>query len=278
MSGFDLVPDLKFLLSDAPDRFAFEREIRLFQFQTWIYDEEMAQVAGRLAAGALLRSREKDLIKSKPINRRTINSKVLIRLLKDPDYRSLYDGVFERNGWTELVTTITSETFNRQMFERRKVAETVCEMVDFRFRGIDHATLPPKLFNISRSEFYRWHNHPNGSLSWRTIRSRWQTNRSSAPFLYASERLGYNFFPSTFDPARPRKSLAANAPNQARLRKFMKISFYVAEKLDANVLDEYMGIDKILSGRLRPKTKRLDADQLARIEDYSDNRDRMRSS
>jgi hypothetical protein len=189
MSSINVQATLNGLISNEPEKFPYERAIRLFQFQTWIYfsdDQRMADAAGKIAAAAFLRKLEREATKNIPgIGRgMDVNSKVLIKLLKTRDYGRLYDEFFKEDGWTGLLRTFSVEHFNKSVAERRKEAETVSEMIDFRFRGLDHKTLDAKQSNISRSEFYRWHEHSSGRLSWRTIRTRWKESRDSAPFLY----------------------------------------------------------------------------------------------
>lgn len=273
MSTFEF-GDIDCLITSRPERFRFEREIRLFQFQTWTYfpdDYKIVDAAGRLAAAALLRAYERAHAKKPPgmSGYREINSKILIGFLKDRRYGALYDALFRQNGWTEFLDTPGAEEFNAAVLDQRRKAETVSQMIDFLFRAIDHGTMTKKQATISRAEFYRWYKHPNGELSWRTIRSRWSANRTSAPFLYASEILGFKFFPPNFDWRRPKASLAANAPNQKKIRDFVKTSLYVAEKINSDVLEEFLA-DQPVAGRLRPATDPLDEGILGKMRLYKD--------
>ena len=191
--SFDVEAVLSGLISKEPEKFLYERTIRFFQFQTWIYfsdDERMVDAAGKLAAAAFMRKIERETAKKIPGIRRAVdvNSKVLIQLLNTRKYSRLYNEFFQEDGFTGLLRTFSVEEFNKNVATRSKEAETVSEMIDFRFRGLDYKTLDAKQFNISRSEFYRWYKHPSGPLSWKTIRTRWKESRDSAPFLYVSEK------------------------------------------------------------------------------------------
>jgi hypothetical protein len=281
MMSIDVEAVVNGLISKKPDKFPYERAIRFFQFQTWIYfsdDQRMVDAAGKLAAAAFLRKLERETAKRIPgIGRgMDVNSKILIQLLKTRQYSRLYNEFFQENGWTGLLTTFSPEHFNKSVAERRKAAETVSEMVDFRFRGLDHKTLDPKQSNISRSEFYRWYKHSNGPLSWKTIRSRWKDNRSSAPFLYANEKFGDIDLP-VFDPVRPTKLLLEAVANQEKIRRFVGTSLYVAEVINADILEDYLGLKALAVPRLRPKTLALSESDLVKMNSYKEKRDEMRS-
>src|SRR6266478_6936923 len=109
----DLNDTIDLLASEPSQRqpaFPFEREIRLYQFQTWIYfprDSKMLKIAGRLAATKMLERIEKDYLASRA--KRRINSRRLEYLLENSVYRALYDAVIARyGGWTRLLRTIPS--------------------------------------------------------------------------------------------------------------------------------------------------------------------------
>lgn len=281
MSSFDLQAILKSLISTAPEKLPFERAIRLFQFQTWIYfsdDLKMVEAAGKIAAAAFLRKLERGSTKKIPGMGRgmDVNSKVLIKLLKTQNYSCLYDEFFKEDGWTSLLRTFSTEHFNKSVVERCKAAETVSEMIDFRFRGLDHKMLDAKQFNISRSEFYRWYKHPKGRLAWRTIRSRWKDNRDSSPFLYVSEKFGGIGLPQ-FDPKRPATTISEAMPNQQKLLKFIGMSLYVAETIDAHILSDYPELKNLAVQRIKPKTSVFTESDSAKMKLYKEKRDEMRS-
>jgi hypothetical protein len=284
MMSFDLLSVVNSLTSNGPEKYRHERVISLFQFQTWIYfpeDHHMVDAAGKLAAAAFLRKHEREIGKNIPGmgGGRDINANVLIKLLRTTDYGRLYDAYFEDGGWTGLLRTLAPEQFNRNITERRKATETVCEMIDFRFRALDHKTLDTKQSNISRSEFYRWHEHPAGKLAWRTIRSRWKDNRSSAPFLYVNERLfGGSFCPPLFDVAQPTKALIGGAPNRQQVRKFIGTSLYVAKTVESDFLKEYDGMETLALPPIRAKTSALSKPDLEKMDFYKEKRDEMRSN
>ncbi|MBR0939248.1 hypothetical protein [Bradyrhizobium jicamae] len=281
MATFQL-DDLKALLSNEPEAFPHERAIRHLQFRIWLLFPEEYQIVdavGRIAAAAFLRDYEAENTPrvARAIDRmrgdRNATSKFLIQLLKQAEYRELYDALFGRAGWTILAQTPSFDELNRRVVARTKEVETVYEMTDFRFRMLDHNTLDKKAeANISRGEFYRWYEHPHGDLSWRTIRSRWQQLRGSAPFLYANAKLGADFLPSGF----ARKDLASKGVNKAKLKQFIGVAIYVADKIDSSAFSDY-GIEEPLVKPLRPSTQAFEQHEIEKMGKYKDLVDNMRS-
>jgi hypothetical protein len=281
---FELSSVLDCLISNRPEKYLDERAISLFQFQTWIYfpdDKDMVDSAGKLAAAAMLRKFERKNTNVIPGMGRgkNVSSEVLIKLLKETEYGLLYNAFFGEDGFTKLLEPYSPEQFNRNVDDRCKAAKTVSEMIDFRFRLRDHEDLDARHSNISRSEFYRWHNHPGGTLSWRTIRSRWKDNRTSAPFLYVNEKLfGSVFSPSLFDLIKTPKTLRQGAAKPAEVQKFVGQSLYVAKKIDADILEEYDGFASLQLPLIRPETSAFRKGELAKMDLYEERRDTMRSS
>jgi hypothetical protein len=64
LNNFDIDDCVKLLLDAREEKFSYERCIRLFQFQTWIWYPSKRGIApraaGRLAAAAILREIEED--------------------------------------------------------------------------------------------------------------------------------------------------------------------------------------------------------------------------
>ena len=280
---FNLSSLVNSLITNEPEKYLHEREVSLFQFRTWIYfsdDQRMVDAAGKLAAAAFLRKHEREAARKIPGMGRgmEVDSKCLIKLLRTADYSNLYNAFFAENGWTGLLRTLSPTDFNRNVAERRKAVETVYEMIDFRFRALNHKTLTANQSNVSRGEFYRWHEHPAGELSWRTIRSRWKDNRSSAPFLYVSEKFGPSFYPPLFDGVRPTKAIIEGTPGRSQVRRFVGMSLYVAETIVSDLLSEYDGMKTLAVPRIRPKTSALSTGDLAKMEYYKEKRDEMRNN
>jgi hypothetical protein len=252
------------LLSDptkrAPD-FPFEREIRLHQFQTWIYfpDIEIVQMAGRIVATLLLMHHELGIpyTSIRPLPERKIFSVAYAQLLTQPKYQQLFDAVIgEYGGWGQLLFTYTPIQFDDELKKRINAAETVCKMMDSRFRYFAHGGENSKQANIRHSEFYRW-KEPGAKLSWKTIRSRWQANRESAAFLYVSER--FEFSPAKFWSMGFLSSLADAAADIARIRKFFGYAAFVIDTLREHFPDQFPIQIPNSVKRRRPQTKPLRA-------------------
>src|SRR5215469_16368989 len=96
MIDLDQKDAIALLADERKPSFSFEREIRLFQFQTWIYfpeSEAMHRAAGLLAAAKLL-----EHIQEKTFSTPSLPAKLLKRLLENVDYISLYDAIFAPEG------------------------------------------------------------------------------------------------------------------------------------------------------------------------------------
>jgi hypothetical protein len=262
MATFDLVPHLSMLIGQTQETFPDESNIRLLQFKMWLLfpdDYEIVDNAGRLLAAKLLRDIERaesSSVGPAMTGNRELSAKTLTTLLKKPEYKKMYNALFGTQSWTVLARSKSLSEIDELITRRRSEVETVCEMIDYRFRTIDHGTRTDKEANISRSEFYRWYEHPHGKLSHRTLRERWKHLRDSAPFLYASEKLGLAFVPQNV-----RSSTSFKAPiNRRRLKKFIAHSLYVAHKIQSDIFDTWRLKD------LRVDRKRLDSSPFLEVE------------
>lgn len=210
-------------------------------------------------------------------DRLDVSATELRKFLKDPEYRQLYNCFFSTDGWIQLANAMTVEEFNKKVVERRQQIDTVCEMIDYRFRRADNETLRPEEYNISRGEFYRWHKHPAGRLSWKTIRQRWSQNKLSACFLYVSERFGFDLAPPVLDLKRHPRALVKEAPNEQKLKDFLATSLYVAEKIGDEVLEELESFPRRFLPRIQPETKPVDPQVLKKMSRYKELHDEMRT-
>ena len=278
---FHLSSVVNFLTSSTPEKYSNQRAIELFQFRTWIYfpdDNAMIDAAGKLAAAAFLRKLERVAAKTNPEigGQGLLDAKQLINLLRTPEYSRVYNAHFMNGGWSSLLRAISPTQFNKIIAERNKTAETVCEMVDFRFRALDHKSLTSKQANISRSEFFLWFRHPK-KVSGRTIRSRWKENRTSAPFLYVCEKFAPKFRAQSFDTSNPTKGLINRLVTRAEIARFVGMSLYVAEVIDAALLRDDDEIKTLPLRRYRPETERFLPGELDKMKFYKDEYANMRN-
>jgi hypothetical protein len=276
----DLNDTIDLLVSEPSKRqpaFPFEREIRLYQFQTWIYfpRDSMLKIAGRLAATKMLERIEKNYLASRA--KRRINARRLAYLLENSDaYHALYDAVIARyGGWTKLLRTIPSRELDSAIRKRQKTAQTVCEMIDYRFRYLEHGGLNKQEANISHSEVYVY---ASRKLSGKTIRSRWSDNKDSAVFLYVSEKLDFRFYPPGIGKRAFLDTLSKEVADLQKIRRFFGTCAYVAERIDGpNSEATTIHIPACIE-RLPPNTTPLSEDERLRLSDYKTKYQEMRSS
>jgi hypothetical protein len=235
----------------------------------------MVKNAGRLAATKLLERIEKNYLASRA--KRRITAHRLEYLLENSDdYRALYDAVIARHGsWTRLLRTIPPREFDNEIRKRRETAETVCEMIDYRFRYLEHGGLNKQEANISHSEVYV---HASRKLSGRTIRSRWSNNKDSAVFLYVSEKHDFRFYPPGIRRRAFLDTLSKEVADLPKIRRFFGACAYVAERIDGpNSKTTTIRIPACIE-RLPPTTTRLSEEERLCVSDYKTKYQEMRWS
>jgi hypothetical protein len=273
--------DWDFLIDDLvgpkrSDGFPFERELLFYQFQTWIYipgecedlnsekSYNLVDDAGIVAAAKFLERLGQKYLGATGLAR---NSSVqLVKCLNDPDYRSLYNTVLKRHGgWTALLYTPSARDIDDRLAERRKRSETVCEIIDYRFRCLDHGSADKRQANLSHGLYFRYTDSKQ-KLSGKTIRNRWSANRDSAIFLYVSERLGPCLFPPALGSKNFVDEITKRAVNRSEIKLFLSRCAYVGDVLnDAATRKRLAGIEPI-----RPTTNPLSQEELGRMSDYKD--------
>jgi hypothetical protein len=92
-----------------------------------------------------------------------------------------------------------------------------------------------------------------------------------------SEKFGGIGLPR-FDPKRPASTLSDAVPNQHAIQKFIGMSLYVAETIDAHILEDYPELRQLDVPRLRPKTLAFSETDLAKMNFYREKRDEMRNN
>ncbi len=264
MNLFDAESAIEFLLTrpvSSKELLLYEREIRLYQFQTWIYFPDsamdMVRLAGSLAAAKCLCRRERQLLES--FKERSNASIEVKRLLRDPIYRALFDIAVEDLGtWTDLVLYVYGVDFQHLLNNRIKDAETVCRMIDYRFRYLEHGGQDRRQADISHSEYYCWKTKP--VVSWKTIRQRWSKNRMSAVFLYVNEKLGLRLSQNFNGVGFFSREISKDAMALDHMRRFFGTCAYVSEKLrDDEAIDGRRKIVRFPKNvvRVRPHTNPL---------------------
>ena len=265
---------VEFLLGEwgQPD-VPFEHELLLYGFQTWIYFPKPAstRTALTLAAAVFLEQLGRKYLKSKrPL------AVTLEKCLADNGYRSLYDTAMRtEGGWTALLRQPSLAEFDKQLRDRKSEADVVCDIIEYRFRYLDHGGERKQDANISHGQFYRWKKNRE---SGRTTRTRWSNNKDSAIFLYVNERLDPFMIPPEISMDGFIEQISAQANDHARTSQYFGICRYIAETLSGSDPNEQtVQIPSSVELR-RPNTNPLSETELKWMEDYSSESDQMRTS
>ncbi|MHC2274933.1 hypothetical protein ACVME8_001544 [Bradyrhizobium diazoefficiens] len=263
---------LKGIVSGKPEAFPQEHNIRMLQFRTWLLfpDEgKIVDAIGRLAATYVLQQLESEKRPARFGRRKDCGSRTLIGLLKDKAYATLYDAFFSSSGWTALLNQHSVRELDKQIEVRKGEVDTVCDMIDFRFRAVEHGSLPVKKAHIAAGELYVWAHPKPGKPTWRTIRKRWAHLKLSAPFLYASEKLGFDFLPAELDG----DDFGFERINRKKLKRFLGQAQYVSDKIEHASEEDW---DSLSVTPERPNSAPLRVEQMAFMNDYRQLVSRMR--
>jgi hypothetical protein len=171
---------------------------------------------------------------------------------------------------THLFETLRPSEFDERLRNRKEKTETVCAMIDYRFRYLDHGGSDRKQANISHSEFFQL-KEPNSPLTWKTIRTRWQANKESAALLYVSEH--FDFAPIPTQRMAFLSQLVARAGDVARIRRFFGFAAYVMDTLEPG--QNKIRIPSDLK-RIRPRTAPLTEEEQNRMLSYKVEKEQMR--
>jgi hypothetical protein len=267
----DLKDTISLLVGERKEHIVHERAIRLFQFQTWMYTPDNSlqtvKIAGRLASTLLLAQ----------IANRTLNaskkpmlydSAQVQRLFKRAEYRNLYDFVIgDYGGWTELAWSPSPQQLDRNMKSYRRTALTTARLLEYQFRYMEHNGSKKEHANLSHALFFL--KKQENSSAHKTLKNHWSDHQHSAVFLYASELLGFNFWPATMMDETFVSQLLSAAEDTVRTRRFFETSAYIAMKT-AGLHDAFAAQEALMSwpNRKRPKTTPLTEAEEKRMEKY----------
>lgn len=264
------------LLRRKPPAFPFEREIRLHELQSWVcFSDKKGRMpidAGIRAAVYFLERIEKKnakLLRGKPGSVDRLKS-----LLKIDDYRELFDReIARRGGWTYLLQIWPQKKFNDEMKKYQRYAETVVDIIDFRFRCLEHHSDRGSDFsNLTHGYVYRYKDpdeshHRSGS----GIKDHWHRQQDSAVFVYVSKKADFDFFPCDVGTEEFVDQLIKAARDKVGLKKYFGMCAYIAEKFGNEfswMLDCLPDAKALPRNRLETET--LSADDFARFNNYHD--------
>lgn len=270
-------------------RFPHEREIRLFQFQNWIYFPEQgatgARQAGFLAATKILQRIEHKMTRGRKNHKGKASN--YIELFQDETYAQLFDATFglppnedEQGayGWSKLINTQSASDFDLIVFNRIAFCEPAARMIDYMYRMLVHHSKRSAEANIRRAQFFIWKDKDapkcermlQKSLSARTIRARWSTMRASAVFLYVSELHEFKFFPRDLNEAGFCKALYDEANDTNNLTDYLSTCDHVGVLLSkhTDLNWKFTMPDMVTGSACEIETQPLSDVQLERISDY----------
>src|ERR1700733_7809824 len=133
----------------------FEHELLLYCFQTWIYfpkPESATRTAMTLAAAVFLQELGRQYLQAKRPPTATLE-----KCLADEGYRSLYDTALRTaGGWTALLREPSLADFDKKLRVRKVKADAVCDIIDYRFRYLEHGGKRKQDANINHGQYFRW--------------------------------------------------------------------------------------------------------------------------
>ena len=166
---------------------------------------------------------------SRKTNEQLFCAAKLAGLLENEPYQLLFDSVIARyGGWTALVRTPSLARFDKHISALRKEAHTTAKLIEYQFRYMEHGGADEKMANISHAMFFLYKGQP--PIYGKTLRNRWRKHKKSSVFVYASELLGFNFYP----PSIRSRGFLENLSKAAVNLKFKKNSLGRARTLLRN--------------------------------------------
>jgi hypothetical protein len=245
---------IRLLLRLREEQFPFEREVKLFELQTWAHLPQVAiekeeppvrvRDARALVAARLLRHIESG--QRKAFSSELGTARYSASLLKMHEYQALFDAVIApRGGFLTLLETITPSDFDVLMKSYVEQITVVADLMDYRFRYLDHGGKDKNLSNLSHAYVYRFNDKARGrTLSGKTIRVRWQEFKKQAIFIYVSQKSSLYFFPKRLNDPNFTQGIIDQANDLRSLKEYFGKCAYVSERVPSNV-DEWLAPDTL---------------------------------
>lgn len=279
---FNVNEAIEQLVEDIQPRTLNRRAILLYQLQTWVYYPSgfMPDVAGAMAAAQFLELHGRVQFGGPSGN----SARQLKSCLEDPIYRDIYDAFLKPvGGWTCLLRAPSPTEFGSNVQDRRANSDVVCDIIDYRFRYLFHGGQKPHEANISHGQFYVWkgdrvvERKSEDTPAGRTIRTRWSELKTSAAFVYISERHGGDFWPRRITERTRYRELQRNVKDVDSLRHFLGRCAQVMETLGDKKGELKVTIPNNVK-RIPPSTERLSESDIARMKYYGSEYEEMRRS
>jgi hypothetical protein len=238
---FDLDDCVELLLDLREEEFQYERFIRLFQFQTWIWYPGKkgiaARDAGRLAAAAVLRKLEKEH-EWAGLQRwggsRQITLEKLHSLASSNEYQQIFDAfIASQGGWSQLLfTTPWDQAFDKKVKDRSEArdSQVVAEIVCYRLRATLDPVQKSKRSGTKHAIFFVWR---QTGEKWRdrSAWSWWSKFHCSAVFIYLINRRSFPMKPPRSSDEDFTRKLLHPQMSKARLKQFFSEYQFVADTL-----------------------------------------------
>jgi hypothetical protein len=301
----NLQDSVKLLTGGREERFLFERAIRLFEFQTWIYwpGTDKSYFAGMMASALILEAIEDDIFYSEsaaiqseadpggrfnfdPTDKPDATLSRINVLRNDRRYRQLHDYIFAaRGGLTNLLYCLTPEEFDGKVLKRRENVKIVADLIDYRLRHAQHGGTAGH-GNISHAVFFKWwptHDVsgkrgvtlPNKSPWPKTLFKWWRDHQCSAIFIYLNERHQYSQIPHIENVAVDGAKLQPAASDADELRRFFGAYAYIAEAIHSHGGEPPFVLVPATLPRVEIHTPPFNPTELQTIADYAENYTRM---
>jgi hypothetical protein len=182
-------------------------------------------------------------------------------LFKISEYQALFDEIIApRGGLLAFLDSVNSSEFDVIMKRYREQVAVVADLMDYRFRYLDHGGTDKRLANLSHAYVYRFKKIEGGqTISGKTIRTRWTELKSKAIFIYVSEKTNSKFYPREIHKNEFLDGLTKEANDLEALMTYFGKCAYISDCFsggrDEPMLNCFPPNDEL--PRIRPKTDEL---------------------
>jgi hypothetical protein len=242
------------LLGNRDETFEYEKAVRLFQLQGWIFYPTIyaIRLAGLIAATKIARTIEEDEyvpVRNEIAHMNELPIITLERMIelrqKSPTYWNVYNNIIAPyGGLAALLETGTPRGFDWVMAKQRAKAKVVADLVEYRLRYALHGQGSANGANINHAMFFNWwptHTLPGkrgvrakGKCpSAKTMSAIWSSLKESTIFVYLHERQGFRLSPPETDVEANSfvRAISDDAKELAEIRRLFGAYAYIAEAI-----------------------------------------------
>jgi hypothetical protein len=288
---------IELFLGNREEKFQYERAIRLFQFQAWVFMPcfETIRWAGLTAATKIARSIEMneylpyDDDEPKFDHYPAITMERILELQKkSPAYSRIYNKfIAPCGGLTALLEAPPPRSFDSLIANNEENPKIVADLVDYRLRYVLSEQDIAGGATIDQALFFKWwptHDIPGKrgvtvkgkSPSAKTMLSYWNRWKESAIFIYLHDRHGFKLLPPKTDVADEGAfvdRISSAAKQVIEMKRLLGRYAYIADVMQRCIGEEqYIAVPKEL-----PRTpvsvapfSDVERDTIAHYEEYKD--------